>query len=82
MREEKKPPGGDVQLTEEQIRTVAAGWDAADVEQILAMRSVISFNDFRDWLNAVGYIQVLQNALAFGDHDAKKGLYNDCIVRR
>ncbi|KAK9825110.1 hypothetical protein WJX74_009931 [Apatococcus lobatus] len=83
FREERMPAAEDAELTEEQIRLIAREWDAADCASTMAMRNTMSLSTFRDWANAIGFLQLLQHALATGEFDAKrKHLYSDCLICR
>lgn len=72
----------DTSLSEEQIRMLASEWGAADIKDILAMRGKMALGTFRDWVTALGYLQVLQNALARGNFAKGGSLWQHCIIIR
>jgi len=50
---------------------------------LLAMRKTMSRNTFADWVNACGYLQIVQNALTKGTYeDRTSGLWKQALVRR
>ena len=74
-----------VELTDEMIRETGAqfGVDLKDAQDLLAMRKTMSRNAFADWVNACGYLQIVQNALAKGTcEDRTSGLWKQALVRR
>lgn len=64
----------DIQLTDEQIRETGAqfGTDLQGTKDLLTMRNTMARNAFADWVNALGYLQVVQNAFAKGVYAEKK----------
>ncbi len=56
----------ETQLTEEQIQNIAAefGQHATTAQDLFRMKRQMLHDDFRGWVNAVGYLQMLQNAFA------------------
>ncbi|DBA92374.1 TPA: hypothetical protein ACH3X1_015779 [Trebouxia sp. C0004] len=74
-----------VELTGEMIRETGAqfGVDLKDAQDLLAMRETMSRNTFADWVNACGYLQIVQNALTKGTYeDRTSGLWKQALVRR
>ena len=74
-----------VELTDEMIRETGAqfGVDLKDAQDLLAMRKTMSRNTFADWVNACGYLQIVQNALTKGTYeDRTSGLWKQALVRR
>ena len=52
-------------------------------QDLLAMRKTMSRNTFADWVNACGYLQIVQNALTKGTYeDRTSGLWKQALVRR
>lgn len=50
---------------------------------MLAMRKTMSRNIFADWVNACGYLQIVQNALTKGTYeDRTSGLWKQALVCR
>ena len=87
--EKRFPPSADakaaVQLSREQIREAGKQFrvELDSEEDYLSMRQTMSRDDFRDWVNACGYIELIQNTLAKGLYeDRKDGLWKQAIVRR
>lgn len=75
----------EVQLTEEQIQEAGKqfGIDLKDAHELLAMRKTMPRDTFRDWVNACGYLQIVQNALVKGQYeDRVNGLWKQAVVRR
>lgn len=75
----------EIKLTDEQIREAGRQFavDLKDAEDLLNMRRTMPRDTYRDWVNAVGYLQILQNALAKGDYeDRAQGLWKHPVVRR
>lgn len=75
----------EVQLTQEQIRKAEKqfGIDLKDAQDLLDMRKTMPRDTFRDWINACGYLQIVQNALVKGEYeDRKEGLWKQAVVRR
>ena len=73
------------QLTDEQIRAVGLqfGTDLKGAQDLVTMRNTMARNTFADWINALGYLQVLQNAFAKGVYAEKPdGLWRQPIVKR
>lgn len=72
-----------IQLTPEMIETVANEFGAhATARDLFSLRKQLSRDDFRDWVNAVGYLQMVQNALAHGIFEKKGGIWRQAIVQR
>ena len=74
-----------VELTDEMIRETGAqfGVDLKDAQDLLAKRKTMSRNAFADWVNACGYLQIVQNALAKGTcEDRTSGLWKQALVCR
>ena len=47
------------------------------------MRKTMPRDTFRDWVNACGYLQIVQNALVKGQYeDRVNGLWKQAVVRR
>ncbi|KAL0018353.1 hypothetical protein WJX79_006177, partial [Trebouxia sp. C0005] len=75
----------EVQLTEEQIQEAGKqfGIDLKDAHELLAMHKTMPRDAFRDWVNACGYLQIVQNALVKGQYeDRVNGLWKQAVVRR
>lgn len=74
----------EIQLTPEMIETVSNefGAHASTARDLFSLRKQLSLDDFRDWVNAVGYLQMLQNALAHGIFEKKGGIWRQAIVQR
>ncbi len=74
----------ETQLTEEQIQNIAAefGQHATTAQELFKMKRQMSHDDFRGWVNAVGYLQMLQNAFAHGIVEKSGSLWKQAIVQR
>ena len=74
-----------VDLTDELIRETGAqfGVDLKDAQDLLAMHKTMSRDTFAEWVNACGYLQIVQNALTKGTYeDRTSGLWKQALVRR
>ena len=74
----------ETQLTEEQIQNIAAefGQHATTAQELFKMKRQMWHDDFRGWVNAVGYLQMLQNAFAHGIVEKSGSLWKQAIVQR
>ena len=87
--EKAEPPSAEaaaeVKLTQEQIQEAGKqfGITLEDAYDLLSMRKTMQRDKFRDWVNACGYLQILQNALVKGQYeDRSDGLWKQAVVRR
>ena len=74
-----------IQLTDEQIRETGAqfGTNLQSTKDLLTMRRTMARNTFADWVNALGYLQMLQNTFVKGVFaEQKDGLWKQPIVKR
>ena len=81
----KPPKQRRASRTQEQIREAGKqfGIDLKDAQDLLDMRKTMPRDTFRDWINACGYLQIVQNALVKGEYeDRKEGLWKQAVVRR
>ena len=64
------------------IETIAAefGAQASSARDLFKLRKRMSLDDFRDWVNALGYLQMLQNAFAHGVFEKAGGLWKQALV--
>jgi len=74
----------ETQLTEEQIQNIAAefGQHATTAQELFKMKRQMSHDDFRGWVNAVGYLQMLQNAFAYDIVEKSGSLWKQAIVQK
>ena len=65
------------QLSEEQIQNIATqfGQQVDDARDLFKLRRQMSVDEFRDWVNAAGYLQMLQHALAYGTFNKTGSLW-------
>ena len=73
-----------IALSDEQIANIAAdfGQHSTDAEELFRMRGQMSHDEFKAWVNAVGYLQMLQRALAYGEFETTGSLWKQAIIRR
>ena len=75
----------EVKLTQEQIQEAGKqfGITLQDAHALLSMRKTMQRDRFRDYANACGYLQILQNALVKGQYeDRSDGLWKQAVVCR
>lgn len=81
----KPAAGAEVKLTQEQIRECGKqfGIELEDQHDYESMQRTMTRDRFRDWINACGYLQIMQNAIAKGNYeDRTEGLWKQAIIRR
>ena len=86
--EKGDPPNAEaaaeVKLTQEQIQEAGKqfGITLEDAHDLLSMRKTMQQDKSRDWVNACGYLQILQNTLVKGQYeDRSDGLWKQAVVR-
>ena len=75
----------EVQLTQEQIQECGQqfGVELETKHDLLSMKKTMLRDTYRDWVNACGHLQIMENALAKGVYeDRKDGLWKQAVVRR
>lgn len=75
----------EVRLTNEQIQSCGQqfGIEMETKGDYVAMQKTMLRDTYRDWVNACGHLQIMQNALAKGIYeDRVDGLWKQAIVRR
>lgn len=75
----------EVQLSEEQIQECGKqfGIEMETKRDYQGMQNVMLRDTYRDWVNACGHLQIMQNALAKGVYeDRVDGLWKQAVVRR
>ena len=75
----------EVHLSDEQIKSCGQqfGIEMETKGDYVAMQKTMLRDTFRDWVNACGHLQIMQNALAKGIYKERKdGLWKQAIVRR
>ena len=72
----------ETELTEAQITNIAEefGQHANDATDSFQMRHQMPHDDFKAWVNAVGYLQMLQHALAYGVFEKGGTLWRQAVI--
>ena len=73
----------ETELTADQISKIAAdfGQHATSAADLFKMRRQMSHDEYKGWVNVVGYLQMLQNAFAHGIFEKTGGLWRQAIIQ-